>query len=68
MASAKLHVRDLLPTLGDLPGALNDPNRFAGGPPRGLALIAGPSKTADIEAVMVPQVHGPGRVEIVVWG
>lgn len=65
---ALLHVRDLLPTLGDLPGALTDAGRFPDGPPRGLALIAGPSKTADIEAVMVPQVHGPGRVEIVVWG
>jgi L-lactate dehydrogenase complex protein LldG len=64
---ALLRVSDLVYTLADLSVALTDPARFPLGPPTGLALIAGPSKTADIEAVMVAEVHGPGRVEIVLW-
>jgi L-lactate dehydrogenase complex protein LldG len=63
-----VHAGDVLPSLADLPAALRDPARFPGGPPPALNLIGGPSKTGDIEAVIVLGVHGPGQVEVVVWG
>lgn len=37
----------------------------AGQLPSGVALITGPSKTADIEGILVTGVHGPGRVVVV---
>lgn len=63
-----VHTSDVLPSIGHLPAALRDPGRFPGGPPPALNLIGGPSKTGDIEAVIVLGVHGPGRVEVVLWG
>ncbi|MBN1512544.1 MAG: lactate utilization protein [Phycisphaerae bacterium] len=35
-------------------------------PPAALTLISGPSKTADIEGILITGVHGPGHVHVVV--
>jgi L-lactate dehydrogenase complex protein LldG len=64
---ALLHSGDVLPTMADVPIALHDPKRFPEGMPPAVSLIGGPSKTGDIEAVIVLGVHGPGRVEVVIW-
>ncbi len=61
-------VQDLLPAMEDLAAALVDRSRFPEGPPPAVSLIGGPSKTGDIEAVIVLGVHGPGRLEVVLWG
>ncbi len=63
---ALLHREDVLPDMRSLARALNDPARFPAGPPA-AALISGPSKTADIEGIMIKGVHGPGRLELVLW-
>jgi L-lactate utilization protein LutC len=62
-----LSAADILPAMDDLPVALHDPTRFPEGMPPAVSLIGGPSKTGDIEAVIVLGVHGPGRVEVVIW-
>ena len=64
---AMLSAKDILPAMADLPPALRDPARFPEGMPPAVSLIGGPSKTGDIEAVIVLGVHGPGRVEVVIW-
>lgn len=64
---ALLSAKDILPAMADLPDALQDPTRFPEGMPPAVSLIGGPSKTGDIEAVIVLGVHGPGRVEVVIW-
>jgi L-lactate utilization protein LutC len=64
---AMLSAEDILPAMADLPGALQDKARFPEGIPPAVSLIGGPSKTGDIEAVIVLGVHGPGRVEVVIW-
>lgn len=40
---------------------LQDRQRFPQGP-SALALIGGPSKTADIEGIMIKGMHGPSRL------
>jgi len=64
---ALIRPKDILPTLADLPQALADVARFPLGPTPAVSLISGPSRTGDIEAVIVTGVHGPGRLEVVVW-
>lgn len=51
----------IVPDLTDAFARLNPSNL-----PAAITLITGPSKTADIEGVLVTGVHGPGRVVIVV--
>ncbi len=65
---ALLHADDVLASIAELPAALRDPARFPQGPPPAVSIIGGPSKTGDIEAVIVLGVHGPGRLEVVLWG
>ncbi len=55
---AIVYHRDILPDMLDM-------MRCDTSPPSGEALITGPSKTADIEGVLVRGVHGPGRVVVV---
>lgn len=54
----------LLPGLPDLFRALG-PVMSGGGAPSALNLITGPSRTADIEHILVRKVHGPGELVVV---
>ena len=49
----------IIPDMIDLWGQIG--NR----PPTAITLISGPSKTADIEGILVTGVHGPGAVHVV---
>jgi L-lactate dehydrogenase complex protein LldG len=54
----------LLPDLATLAEALR--RDYPAGMPSGLALVTGPSRTADIEQTLSIGVHGPGEVHVIV--
>jgi L-lactate dehydrogenase complex protein LldG len=41
---------------------------FAGAPPTNLTLVTGPSRTADIELTLAIGVHGPEKLDLIVYG
>jgi L-lactate dehydrogenase complex protein LldG len=59
---AVLRARDLLVNLDELLSRVPDP----GAASSAMVMITGPSRTADIEQILVRGVHGPGEVHVVV--
>ncbi|TNF32104.1 MAG: hypothetical protein EP329_11150 [Deltaproteobacteria bacterium] len=59
---AVVHAGQVVPSLADYLAAppLGDPSA--------RVLVTGPSKTADIEGILITGVHGPGRVVVVLVG
>lgn len=62
---------DYWPTLGPQVGSRSgsgtptDPMRRAAAMPTSIVLVSGPSKTADIEGILITGVHGPREVHVV---
>jgi L-lactate dehydrogenase complex protein LldG len=61
---AFLRPEQLLPDLAALVAALR--RDYPAGLPSGLALVTGPSRTADIEQTLSIGVHGPGELHVIV--
>jgi L-lactate dehydrogenase complex protein LldG len=59
---AVVRARDIVPDLLDAARELRGLPQL----PSAVTLITGPSKTADIEGVLVTGVHGPGRLHVIV--
>ncbi|MDH7514867.1 MAG: LUD domain-containing protein [Bacteroidota bacterium] len=62
---AVLHESAIFPTFADAVESIEEYVRTSS--PGALTLVAGPSKTADIEKVLVTGVHGPSRFAVVIF-
>lgn len=62
-----VHV-SLLPTDRILPGLAQLFEALGGDLPSALAIVTGPSRSADIEQTLTIGVHGPGEVHVVLLG
>jgi L-lactate dehydrogenase complex protein LldG len=58
---AVVHEGQIVADLLDLWGRIGPPPS----PPTALTIVSGPSKTADIEGILITGVHGPGQVHVV---
>ncbi len=59
MHVSRLRVESILPGLAELFAAVGDDL------PSALAIVTGPSRSADIEQSLTVGVHGPGEVHVV---